>query len=1142
MKLIADLHIHSHYSRATSTHLIPSGLERWARIKGIGLLGTGDCTHPLWLEECRRDLDDAGEGFYTLKKEVRDAFDAGPAMMEGLPQPGKTDNGGEWPRFVLTGEISTIYKKGGKVRKIHHLVILPDFRAAAAFNARLEETGGNIRSDGRPILGIDSRDLLALLLEADERALLIPAHIWTPWFSALGAKSGFDSIEECYGDLTKYIPAVETGLSSNPPMNWALRSLDKFSIISNSDAHSPEKLGREATIFDMELSYSSLSRALFRQPALSSKEPLPCSSAVLGTVEFFPQEGKYHYDGHRKCGVSLNPEEASKKNYLCPVCGKALTRGVMGRVLELADRAVNEEEPCPPDYRDTNRRPYHSLIPLREIAAEILGTGAASKKTTGAYYRLIEKGGSEFAILMDMSRSELEKTGIPELPGAILAEAIMKMRAGEVFVSPGYDGEYGTVRVFASGAEMDGAAGGQDLFGEPKKESEGAGKSRFQKSQFSEAPAASAQLRRCDERASLALPRMTENPAKEPAAFTPDKDQEKAISYNGKETIIIAGPGTGKTAVLGARIARIIKEGVDPASILALTFTVKAAAELRERIDRLCGPAYHAALTAATFHSFCCSVLREHSAEAGLSADFKILGEEERNSLLRETGGKRERLLGSYIEERKRYLLLPGEEFPKLPLRLTPEQGEIPPPSAELEPLYAEYRRALKESRSLDFEDLSAGTVRLLASRPEILESYRERFRHVFVDEYQDINFAQYALIRILASGDAGSPSLWVIGDPNQAIYGFRGADKRFIDSFLRDYTRAGRFELSTSFRCAEPIISAAAKLTGTRLRGRGAEDSAPPNPTRLDSVRLDSGAVSLYRTQYATEKSEAEGIARIIAGLIGGTSFFAMDSGSAADGHSPDDGFGHEDCAILVRTAALAAPIVKALKDHGIPYELSGEVPWWKEEAAAALIDILRERLKTGEHLSAGDLSRTDDLIRSARDDIAGSGRPGRNKKKISDAVEKLVSLAGLFGDLGSLLDMLDSGAASGILGEGSASIRSSGVKVMTIHASKGLEFAHVFVAALEEGILPFTLYDKAGEKSGDRRPEAVRIEEERRLLYVAMTRAKQGLWLSCSQSRIYRGRKLNAAPSRFLSELEKIIPLARTERPRRDGQLSLF
>jgi len=425
MRVIADLHIHSPYSRATSPRLSLPHLELWARIKGIGLLGTGDCTHPLWLGELLRQTDEAGEGFYTLKKKV-------PGVGPPMPVPPA-----ETPRFVLTGEIATIYKKGGKTRKVHHLVMLPDFSAAMAFNARLEGMGGNIRSDGRPILGMDSRDLLAMLLETDERAVLIPAHIWTPWFSVLGAESGFDSVEECYGDMAANIPAIETGLSSNPPMNWALKSLDRFSIISNSDAHSPDKLGREATIFEIENSFSSLRGALFsRSPA-----------AILGTIEFFPQEGKYHYDGHRKCGVCLEPEAARDADFLCPVCGKPLTRGVMSRVLELADRPVNEMEPFSPDREipAANRRPYYSLISLKELCAELLGLGPASKKVLAAYHHLIEKGGSEFSILMDINRLDLERLEAPELSGEILAEAIMKMRAGEVSVKPGYDGEYGRV-------------------------------------------------------------------------------------------------------------------------------------------------------------------------------------------------------------------------------------------------------------------------------------------------------------------------------------------------------------------------------------------------------------------------------------------------------------------------------------------------------------------------------------------------------------------------------------------------------------------------------------------------------------------------------------------------------------------------
>ena len=966
-------------------------------------------------------MDDAEEGFFVLKDEVRQTFNCGPAMTEGLPLP-QAAAPCAMPRFVLSGEISTIYKKGNKTRKVHHVIILPDFKAAAAFNARLEGLGANIRSDGRPIMGIDSRDLFALLLEADERSLLIPAHIWTPWFSALGEKSGFDSIEECYGDLSAYIPAVETGLSSNPPMNWALESLDRFSVISNSDAHSPDKIGREATILDMELSYSSLRQALSRNSA--------AAPSILGTVEFFPQEGKYHYDGHRKCGVSMGPAEAASADYLCPACGKELTRGVMGRVLELATRRVDEEEPCPPAYEGSNRRPYYPLIPLREIIAELFGTGTASKKAYNAYCRLIEKGGTEFSILMDKGRSELEELGLPGLSGETLADAIMAMRAGEISVSPGYDGEYGKIRLFANSPRPP-AKGETELF-----EGKQVRQSIPQPETAATARKASASTPRNPSRKSPPAPRQRIPVGDKCENLLPDPDQEKAISHNGKETIIIAGPGTGKTRVLTERITRIIKEGLDPASILALTFTVKAAAELRERIGRLC-PATE--VTAATFHSFCSSVLRAHCASAGLAADFGIIEEKEREALLGEIGGRKtanrgSKRLGAYIEERKRQLLLPGEAFPEFARNqsvaaLRPDWEPLAI-DAGLDALYGEYRQALKKISCLDFEDLVAGTVRLFALRPEILKQYRLRFRYIFVDEYQDINFSQYMLIRLLAPGGGSatedSPCLWVIGDPNQAIYSFRGSDKRFIDRFLGDYPAAQVFRLSRGFRCAGPIINAAGMLTQTQIQGS-------PGPAE----------VSLYRTQYPSDKSEAEGIARAIAALLGGTSFFAFDSGIVPDTPPGSEGLAPEDFAVLVRASALAGPISDALSDHGIPFELLN-APWLKEEPVMA------------------------------------------------------------------------------------------GVKVMTIHASKGLEFEYVFVAGLEEGILPFTLFDK---------PDAQRIEEERRLLYVAMTRAKRGLWLSWAKSRLYRGRKLLGEPSRFLSDLEKMVPLARHGKTRKwDGQLSLF
>jgi superfamily I DNA/RNA helicase/PHP family Zn ribbon phosphoesterase len=1199
MRIIADLHIHSHFSRATSAKLTPPWLERWARIKGIDLLGTGDCTHPRWLAELREQLTEAGEGVYTLKEDVRRVFDRGPARVEAPPGPEFAPP----PRFVLTGEISTIYKKGDKTRKVHHLVILPDFKAAGAFQTALERRG-NISSDGRPILGLDSRELLALLLDTDPRALLIPAHIWTPWFSALGAQGGFDSIEECYGDLASQIPAVETGLSSNPPMNWALSSLDRFSIISNSDAHSPDKLGREATVFDMDLSYPSLRAALgdCRAPEAGAREIAGTGAhgagssgapgveagapGVIETIEFFPQEGKYHYDGHRKCGVYLSPGEAVRAGGLCPVCGKVLTRGVMGRVLELADRPVEETAPCPPVTCPPgpagNRRPYRSLIPLREILGELLETGAASKKVNAAYTALIEKAGPELFILMDMPLGETKKLRCPGLSGDLVAEALARMRAGEVAISPGYDGEYGVIRAFPPG--QGGGGKEKELFEIPAESASPAGPGKAaagrappEKKARPETPSGKAAPEPVKRAGGLSpqplFPpggtRGAESPAPAgPRAFVPNGEQAKILAYDGDQALIIAGPGTGKTALLSARIARLIQEGRDPASILALSFTVKAATELRDRINRETGGA--ARIHTGTFHSLCASLLREQEGNRGVPRNFGILDEGARQTLLQELcgefPGKRIRAagLGSYIEAKKRFLLLPGEDRPRPPAFLAALAEELwqvllpglPETEAGREELYGRYRDRLRTAGLLDFDDLTAGTVRLLGGSGELLAVYRDRFRFIFVDEYQDINFAQYVLIRLLApaeglvpGGGTGKSSLWVIGDPNQAIYGFRGADRRFIDRFLTDYPRAASFALSKSFRCAAPIINAAGHLVEAALEGT-------------------ASAVKLFRAEYPTEKSEAEGIARRVAGLIGGTSFFALDSNAAtglAGGLAgagppqrgvPEDAAGGwrqggdratcclpppqdrenggaaeavslGDCAVLLRTTALAPPLLKALGDHGIPFDLTGELPWWEDEPVKSLLAFLREALSgTGGDLlreRAGD--KPAELIRLAWD----YGRQDGPVHKEQAALERLYDLAALFDDLPSLLDTLRTSDPAGL-----PSPRQEGLRIMSIHASKGLEFDVVFAAALEEGLLPFTLYE--GESPDH-------LEEERRLLYVAMTRARRGLYLSWARSRHYQGRTLKGRPSRFLETLEDLVPPAREERPlKRDPQGRLF
>jgi superfamily I DNA/RNA helicase len=903
--------------------------------------------------------------------------------------------------------------------------------------------------------------------------MLIPAHIWTPWFSVLGAKSGFDSIEECYGSLTSHIPAIETGLSSNPPMNWALSGLDRYSIISNSDAHSPDKLGREATIFEMDLSYDSFRKALY-------------DKGIIATVEFFPQEGKYHYDGHRSCGICLGPEEAAQRDGICPVCGKPLTRGVMGRVLELADRPVDETCPCP-EEQNGNARPYYSLIPLKEILGELLETGEASKKVDAAYGTLIEKAGSEFAILLDMAPEKIETLNCPGISGELLSKAICRMRRGEVSISPGYDGEYGVIRTFAPGEAKESGTG---LFEDNIVNDTNIKKKPRQTKQKTAAPVNSGK------------------PLPQTRAFSLDADQQAAVSSDLRRGIIIAGPGTGKTAVLAAKISRVISEGSNPASVLALSFTVKAAAELKDRVLHLTlkqkveKPETEKPVI-GTFHSLCASILREQYAAALFPSDFKILSVTERDDLLAKicaadnNKALSPRRLGEYIEERKRYLLLPGEKpedlsriLPASLVSLIPENDSGD--NSVNEHAYAEYRKQLHSLGAVDYDGLIAGTVRLLAMREDILKKYCQKFNFIFIDEYQDINFAQYALIRLLVHNEKDTPSLWVIGDPNQAIYGFRGSDKAFIDRFLQDYPDAGRFELRKSFRCAEPIIKAAGLLAQTELKG--ADD-------------ISSEPVSLFRRTYPTDKSEAEGIARIIASLVGGTSFFALDSKTTKGIDSNNAEFSPSDCAVLVRASALAEPIAKALNDHGIPFEIAGAQTWWEEEPVKTLLENLRTR-------QAEDIRTVWDSMKTKEKNPA-----------TLETVEHLIRLADLFGNTQSLLDNLSTG-------QGLPDNTREGVKVMTIHASKGLEFDHVFVAGLEETILPFTLYNEHPD-----------IEEERRLLYVAMTRARRGLWLSCSASRNFRGRLLKNSPSRFLSELETLVPLVTEERQSKwDGQMTLW
>ena len=420
MRYFADLHIHSRFARATSKDLTLSTLDAWARKKGIRVLGTGDFTHPEWFAELQDQLQPAPEeGLYVLKN---------PST--------KTQNPNDETRFLLSVEVSSIYRKGDKVRRIHTIVLLPSFAAAETFNTQLARQGGNLRSDGRPILGIDAKAVAQAAFQAHPDALVVPAHAWTPWFSIFGSMSGFDRLDECFEELTPQIFAIETGLSSDPAMNWRLSALDSIALISNSDSHSLAKIGREANVFDTELSYAGIAEAI------RAKDP----KKFLFTVEFFPEEGKYHYDGHRLCGVSMQPEESKRHNNICPKCKRPLTIGVLNRVAELADRPAFDKSSA---GKPGGAIPFKSLIPLEEIIADALGIGVISKRVRDEYEKLVGALGSEFEVLLNADQSSLQSATLPEI-----AEGIMRVREGRVHIEPGYDGEYGKIKIFQEGEQQ----------------------------------------------------------------------------------------------------------------------------------------------------------------------------------------------------------------------------------------------------------------------------------------------------------------------------------------------------------------------------------------------------------------------------------------------------------------------------------------------------------------------------------------------------------------------------------------------------------------------------------------------------------------------------------------------------------------
>ncbi|NLW07454.1 MAG: UvrD-helicase domain-containing protein [Clostridia bacterium] len=1061
---IADFHIHSKYSIATSKDCVVEVLDLWGRRKGIAVIGTGDFTHRAWREELKEKLVPTGEGLYTVKDNYRLEDEVAGANFK--------------PRFIVSGEISSIYKKNGRVRKVHNLILLPSLEHAELISQRLEAIG-NLHSDGRPILGLDSRDLLEIVLESCPEAIFIPAHIWTPHFSLYGAHSGFDDIEECYEDLTGHIFALETGLSSDPPMNWRLSALDDYTLVSNSDAHSPANLGREANIFATHLSYQGIFKALKNRN----------SEEFYGTIEFFPEEGKYHYDGHRACKVCWKPAATRAAGGICPVCGGKITVGVLHRVETLADR----EEGFVP----LTAKHYESLVPLREVIAASIGYSVASKKVREMYADLLRGLGPELVILRETPLNDIELAA-----GPCLAEGIRRLRAGKVRVEPGFDGQYGKITILTK-SEIEKLSGQLCFFNNLLQTKRGKKDS----------------TREAALKPPLAATRSPEEAVENVAPDFPyglNQQQWEAVSSPSPAIAVIAGPGTGKTKTLISRIAYLIEEcGVQPSQVTAVTFTNKAANEMRVRLENHFGDrAITKAMTIGTFHSICLQIL---SARQGRD-NIIIIDENHAVAIVAD------------ILKAMGLKISPREARRRISLR---KSGTITPVADEKQgaieaEIYAQYCSQLKRYGLMDYDDILLEMLKRFAADNNTGNITEETFSYLLVDEFQDINDVQYRLIKEWGRKSKG---IFIIGDPDQSIYGFRGSDFHYFERFKEDFPGVSCIKLIHNYRSTPEIIACAQAIIAEDTAGR---------PSRSLEAKREKGA-RVRLVECSDDFSQALFIAREINRMVGGIDMLAAHTLAASQKrkHGPR---GFNDIAVLYRTNRQADVLETCLGKEGIPYRVAGRDEFLAEkpvreaiaffslllnpgDIASLLLFLKADNMHTAdlkemvlERYLAGEksISSLIKLLEGIEPPLTlGAGSPHLvellrkyepviHKEKpwqiingwINDhsltgfrCMELLLNTAVMYDRMDSFIQTLRWGSESEVVRSGSKVYSPEAVTLMTIHAAKGLEFPVVFIYGVNDGLIPL----KNSKFHLD-------LDEERRLFYVGVTRARDELLLLTS------------------------------------------